>query len=123
LSDKLIDSDMNMLKKVFDIEIPSQENLDRCIKKVLEIKIRHSNANTKKQSVKDLDTILLYQKELSPYLQFYFTILELKLEHTFKDWIKKFKSPNNIYHFHINNVTKNERAIRWGQTLIGSIII
>jgi hypothetical protein len=123
LSDKLIDSDMNMLKKVFDIEIPSQENLDRCIKKVLEIKIRHSNANTKKQSVKDLDTILLYQKELSPYLQFYFTILELKLEHTFKDWIKKFKSPNNIYRFHINNVTKNERAIRWGQTLMGSIII
>ena len=119
--DKFIDIDKSMLENVFTIKIPTQKELDFCINKVIGIKIRCSKPIDKEKAVKDLDIILSYQENLKPHLQFYFTILELNLKEVFAVWIKKFKE-SRIYLFHIKNVIKNERAKRWSQTLMASII-
>jgi hypothetical protein len=119
--DYLLTSDRYNLEKVFAIKTPSQEELDLCISKVLKIKIRHSNAKEKEDAVKNLENLLLYQEDLKPYLQFYFTILELNDRSILKDWINRFKV-SGVYLFHIKNVAQNERATRWSQTLMASII-
>jgi hypothetical protein len=110
-----------MLNNVFSITIPTQEDLNHSINEILKIAIRYPDAVAKEKVVQNLETVLLYQNELNHYLEFYFTILELGLQNKFKVWIKKFKK-SDIYVLHINNVTQIERAVRWGQTLLASII-
>ena len=119
--DKFIGIDKAMLENVFDIKIPTQKDLDLCINNLIGIKIRCPKPIDKEKAVKDLDIILSYQENLKPHLQFYFTILELNLKEVFSVWIKKFKE-SRIYLFHIKNVIKNERAKRWSQTLMASIM-
>lgn len=119
-SNNLLAIDKAMLEKVFDISIPYQKTLDMIVDNILSIKIRHTNPTHKRNAIQALD-ILVYQEKLNPYLQFYFTILELHLEYNFSDWIRRFKE-SDIYKFYTMNVTRNERAIRWGQTLLASIL-
>jgi len=119
-SENLLAVDMAMMKKVFDIAIPSQTELTKCVDTLLAIPIRHKNAKDKKEAVAKLD-ILVYQEKLNPYLQFYFTILELNLENKFTDWIERFHA-SDIFRLYKKNVTQNERAIRWGQTLLASLM-
>jgi hypothetical protein len=121
LKDELINSDKLILKKVFTIKTPSQEDLDLCIENVLKLTIRHLNAKEKESAVKNLEKILIYQDTLKPYLQFYFIILELDLIDILSEWVAKFKS-SDIFLFHLKNISQNERAIRWGQSLMASII-
>jgi hypothetical protein len=118
----LISNDMAMLEKVFDIKIPNQIDLDKCFENLLVIKLQNSKAKDKQQAVNYLNILLSYQENLKPYLQFYFTILELGLSDTFTIWIKKFKQ-SDIYLFHNKNVVQNERCIRWSQSLMASIIL
>ena len=118
---ELLNSDMVMLKKVFTIKTPTQEELDLSIEKVLKITIRHLKAKEKEDAVKNLYNLLLYQETLAPYLKFYFTILELDSPDILSEWVTKFKS-SDIYRFYVKNVSRNERAIRWGQSLMASII-
>ena len=118
--DKLLEADEIVLEKVFDITIPDQEDLDSCINKLLKIRIRHSNAKEKEEVVRNLESIISYQESLIPFLQFYFTILELNQE-ILLYWIDRFKV-STIYHFYLKNVHQIERAKRWGQTLLASII-
>jgi hypothetical protein len=117
----LLKQDISMLNNVFSITIPTQEDLNHSINEILKIAIRYPDAVAKEKVVQNLETVLLYQNELNHYLEFYFTILELGLQNKFKVWIKKFKK-SDIYVLHINNVTQIERAVRWGQTLLASII-
>jgi len=119
-SQNLLDVDMAMLEKVFDISIPDQAELTKVVDHILSITIRHANASKKRNAVKDLN-ILVYQEKLIPYLQFYFTILELNLEDKFSDWIQRFRD-SDIFVFYLKNINQNERAIRWGQTLLASVI-
>ena len=119
--DNLINADIVILKKVFTIETPLQEDLDLCVDQVLKLTIRHLKPKEKESAVKNLDKILIYQDTLKPYLQFYFTILELDSIDILNEWVDKFKS-SHIYRFHLKNVCQNERAIRWGQSLMASII-
>lgn len=119
-SEGLIDVDKAMLEKVFNINFPDQTKLTNIVNNILAINIRHSNPDNKRNAVSELD-IIVYQEKLNPYLQFYFTILELNLEDKFSDWIDRFRN-SELYLFYLNNVISNERAIRWGQTLLASII-
>lgn len=119
-SGNLMTVDLARLEKVFDIPIPSQDRLTSIVNNLLNITIRNSNPKNKQKAVSDLD-IMIYQEQLAPYLQFYYTILELNLESEFDEWIQRFEA-SNIYFFYTKNVVQNERAIRWGQTLLASII-
>jgi len=131
---ELINFDIDMLEKVFDIKIPSQEELDKCISDILILNIylpietirfvlNKKSYDFDKKPIKDasqkLNSVLLYEDQLKKYLQFYFTILELKLDHVFNDWIERFKS-SEIYDFYTHNYLQSERARRWSKTLLVS---
>lgn len=138
--DKLIYFDMFMLQKVFDIKIPSQEDLDKCVSDVLNLKIYAPYETRRfvmggcgkfigraheykfdlepiKHATKNLYDILLYEDELKIYLQFYFTILELNLEDEFSEWLNVFEQ-SEIYYFYTKNILKNEQSRRWAKTLL-----
>jgi len=138
----LISFDMIMLEKVFDIKIPSQEDLDTCLSDVLSLNIYApssydirifvvgnygqfaGNAHNYKFDLtpiavasQNLYDILRYEDELKIYLQFYFTILDLNLEDEFNDWLNRFEK-SKIYYFYTENILKNEQARRWAKTLL-----
>ena len=123
LDHKYIDIDKAMIENVFDIKIPTQKDLEMCIIKLLMIKIPNTQdirdekyLKNIEDTVKILNSLLSYEYELSPYLQFYFTILEMNLEDKFSGWIKNFKE-SDIYTFYIVNNLNNQRAKRWSQSL------
>jgi hypothetical protein len=115
----LISFDIFMLEKVFDIKIPSQEDIDTCVSDVLSLHIYApssydtrifvvgnygefaGNARDYKfdltpitVATRNLYDILHYEDELKIYLQFYFTILDLNLEDEFNDWSGAFNKLN-----------------------------
>ena len=130
---------MVMFEKVFDIKIPSQEDLNKCISDVLNLKIyvpygirsfvvgggkfygRAHDYKFELKSIQDatqnLYDILRYEDQLKIYLQFYFTILELNLEDEFGYWLEKFEK-SDIYYFYTKNILTNEQAHRWAKTLL-----
>lgn len=131
--EEMINFDKDMLKKVFAIEIPSQEELDTCVNNILQLKIYYPQYLRNKtvgklykfdlEPIKDatekLNNVLRYEDELKIYMQFYFTILELKLDDEFKQWIEEFRQ-SVIYHFYRQNYLQSERARRWSTTLLMS---
>ena len=119
-SEGLLAVDMARLEKVFDIQIPSRSDLSQVRDRLLDIGIRHSTVQDKRDAIKSTN-ILKYQEKLNPYMQFYFTILELNLENKFTDWIQRFHA-SDIYRLYVEYATANERMIRWAQTLQASIM-
>jgi hypothetical protein len=138
----LISFDIFMLEKVFDIKIPSQEDLDTCVSDVLSLHIyAPSSYDTRifvvgnygqfaghphnykfdlrpiAVATQKLYDILRYEDELKIYLQFYFTILDLNLEDEFNDWLNRFEQ-SKIYYFYTNNILKNEQSRRWAKTVL-----
>lgn len=89
--DELINNDKTMLDKVFNIEYPSQNEIDTKINNLLSVSIK-SNFGQKSQVIKEFSNILKYYNELKPYLQFYYTIIETDLQNVYNDWLTKFKS-------------------------------
>lgn len=131
---QMINFDKDMLEKVFDIKIPSQEELDTCVNNILQLKIyipvdlRNKTVGKRytfdlepiKDATEKLNSVLLYEDKLKSYFKFYFTILELHLEEVeFNIWIEQFKK-SDIYNFYTQNYLQTERARRWSSTLLMS---
>jgi len=116
-----ITNDLTMLEEVFKIKHPIQEELDEAIAALLDTPIRHRNASVKECRFDCLEDLLEYQDNISPFLDMYFTILELDLVHEYKDWVERF-SASSIYTFYFRNKISNDRARRWGETLLSTII-
>lgn len=118
--EKRIMLDLIKLKEGLEIEHPPQEDLDIARKGLLEIPIRYRNASVKEQLFDRLEDLLEYQDLLQPFLDMYFTILELDLEDAYGVWVQSF-CKSKIYRFYIENKIENDRAWRWGETLLASI--
>jgi hypothetical protein len=121
---QLITKDIKMLNKVFsytEVEkfIPTQKDLDEIINIVLTINIRESNYKLKNTSIEKLEIITKYTDILKPYLDTYYTILEIKTNE-FDDWIQNFEK-FSVYKFYFKNNLQVERAKRWSITLKESI--
>ena len=121
---QLIAKDIKMLNKVFsytEVEkfIPTQKDLDEIINIVLTINIRESNYKLKNTSIEKLEIITKYTDILKPYLDTYYTILEIKTNE-FDDWIQNFEK-FSVYKFYFKNNLQVERAKRWSITLKESI--
>ena len=130
---KMIIFDKDTLKKVFEIKIPTQQELDTCIHNILQLKIylpidvriktvgkRYTfDLDSIEDAIEKLNSVLLYEDKLKIYMQFYFTILELNLDYEFNEWIEQFKN-SDIYHFYTENYLQSERARRWSTTLLFS---
>ena len=116
-----IANDLIMLSDVFNIQHPSQSELDEARVALLGTPIRYRNASVKEQRFDCLDELLEYQDDFRPFLDMYFTILEMDLEDYYRDWIEKLYT-SNIYTFYFSNKIDNDRARRWGETLLATII-
>ena len=117
---KRIVADLITLEEALEIEHPSQEDLDVARKELLEIPIRYRNASVKEQRFDRLEERLEYQERLQPFLDMYFTILELGLEDAYDKWVQRL-CKSKLYMFYIENKIDNDRAWRWGETLLASI--
>lgn len=110
--------DNTVLEDVFDIQCPSQKELENLARSVLSVKI-DDNLQKKREAISELNDLVFYE-QLAPYLQQYFTIMELGLYDQFKDWVDRFRS-SDIFLFCQKNDITIERMIRWGQTLISNL--
>ena len=117
---EMIAVDIKTLDSLFEISTPSQKALSSTRKTLLGIPIRHRDASLKEKYIRQLDKLLEYQRALLPFIDVYFTILELDLEKDYDLWLKSFKS-SKVYAFFMHNKVKNDRARRWGVTLSASI--
>jgi len=115
-----IELDKKRLDKVFNIKIPTQELIDEYTDKIVNIDILHNNAINKVAIYNKLMETIRYETKLEPYLQFYYTIKEMKIKAIFIDWIRKFEK-SLIWNFYIKNINKTQRAKRWGITLMKSV--
>lgn len=121
---QLVNKDIKMLNKVFtytEVEkfIPEQKELDEIINKILTIQIRESNYELKKTTIEKLEKLTKYTDILKPYLDTYYTILEIKTNE-FDIWIENFEN-FSVYKFYFKNILQVERAKRWAITLKESI--
>jgi len=111
--------DKIMLNKVFDIKHPPASKLKKISLDILDVPFR-GNLSLKKRLISEFHNVLEYQVQMSPYLQFYYTILELKLDDEFSEWLEKLRV-SSLFKFYLSNVKRNERVLRWSQTLQASI--
>lgn len=108
--EQYISIDKARLDNVFKIQLPNMDVLGKNMKNILNIEIG-----------KDVDKDLLakfiidikYISELQPYMQMYYTILELNLSNIYNDWIQKFKV---VYYENINTEMVS-KTLRWVYTL------
>lgn len=115
-----IEMDLATLEKGFQIKLPGQKAIDIARERLLDIPIRYRNASVKEQRFDELEEILDYQERLQPFLDMYFTVLELNLEVPYARWVSRI-SQSPLYKFYIANKIENDRVRRWGETLLASI--
>lgn len=106
--------DLKFLNKIFDIKnLPSQNKFNILVEETINTPIRLKN---KQKIYKKVDSMLSFYNDIESTLKMYYTILELKLQDEFKDWIDKFTS-SYIYNFYNTNYNQLERIRRWSITL------
>jgi serine/threonine protein kinase len=106
----LAGKDRDMLEQAFQIPTPRPNSSD-----VLIIPIRSSC----EEKTVDVDDLATFMQNITPYLQFYYTIIELNLE-PLLPWTNRFKTSAQ-FQFYSNHGTKVRRVIRWAAVLRSSI--
>ena len=120
-SPEYIKIDLFQLEKVFNILLPDQHTLDKAVSDILDVQIAINSNNeiiplrgALRETLREaLREAVAYQVELEPYLQLYYTILEIN-EYT--AWVDKFEK-SELFRFYKANVDTNNRAMRWSITL------
>lgn len=120
IKNTFIKKDKDKLKNVFNITIPTQDELNGVINKCLSTNIRHNNSKDKYDIHEKVNSVTQYATDIELYLQLYYTIIEVKLEKEFKTWIFKFTN-SDIFNFYTKNVVKVPWLKRWSITLFKSI--
>ena len=105
--------DIARLYKVTKINLPRQKDIIEITRKVLNITIKNAS-NFDKKIEDELADVTDYQKKLEVYVQFYYTIRELKQDAVFESWIGTFKP---ILKFYMDNVGIVTQTLRWKITL------
>ena len=105
--------DIARLYKVTKINLPRQKEIIEITRKVLNITIKNAS-NFDKKIEDELADVTDYQKKLEVYVQFYYTIRELKQDAVFESWIGTFKP---ILKFYMDNVGIVTQTLRWKITL------
>ena len=115
---KLIEIDILRLDKVFNIEVPKQKDIMAACNRLFDLNIKHRLTVDR-----HLDVVLgflSYHTEIEPYLDMYYTILELKIQDDYSEWVSKFLNSDIYKTYEFNRLTA-EAALRWSKTLVASI--
>jgi len=110
------------LNNVFNLILPDKSTLFSSRHKLLELPLRYRNSSIKEKLNNDFTELLEYQKLIEPYILIMHAILELNLEKNYSEWIKRFNN-SDIFIFYKENKIHNDRAARWGNTLLASIMV
>lgn len=122
-SSKFIEKDLTILDKVHTLSYDlNQNSLLTLYNEILNISIRNTSPYMKKEFYNRVSYYSRIKKELEPYLQLYYTILELKIQSLFSEWIFRFEN-SKLFLFYNANINFIERMERWSETLINSINI
>jgi len=95
-----INYDINILYKVFNINVPTINDIVNILNK------------TPNSTNKTFEKFTNFNKKINIYLQLYFTILELDMPEVYNKWVNTFTS-SYIYIFTYKNNVLIERAARW----------
>lgn len=114
--------DMKKLYTFFDIPVPDSDWADR-IHTITSIMPYDVNSSVKSSGKRYLTPLIKYIKQVKPYFDMYFTILELGLdiEHksTYGVWVKNFRESDS-FKFYGQNIDFITEGIRWCKVLDGS---
>lgn len=108
-SEKLIEIDKIRLEKVFLLEYPKS-----CLKNAENI----FSVFPPNEIPINIEKILYFVDKMNCFLDIYYTILELKLQSIFSEWITKF-TKSSIYKLYVKNIDYIDRVIRWYYSLTG----
>lgn len=111
---KLIKNDRKMLEKYKKIVIPDETNVRELSKKICCINI--DCANLDRKLIEQFCEITEFIQQLSPYLQYLYTIRELQFENIYEKFVSEFVvSPQYILFDKLSNLIEKTR--RWCNTL------
>lgn len=122
LNKVLIEVDYFWLEQVFKIAIPTQQELDFAISNILSIQIDNKNPALKLTNIGKLNHTTSWVKKYVPYLEYYYTILELNLQEEFTEWINKLHT-SEIWFFYERNIFSVQQSFKWRYSLKNSIKI
>ena len=117
---KMIHKDLNMLFDYKNLDIPNMMQINDYSKRLLNVRI-NSFTNKKGDIIlklvsKYFDSIIFFE-EILDYLQFVYTIKELKLEKEYKNFLVEFF--NSVqYKIYANNYMLINKTTRWTQSLL-----
>lgn len=114
-------TELALLDKCFTLELPTETEIETGRNKVLNLSLSCRVVQQKRDQVEALIYLTQYESNLKPYLDIYFTILELQLEGSYQTWAERFEA-SRAYQVYKVNVAPNQRALRWGASLMMSII-
>ena len=122
---KMIKNDYKMMMEYKNIQLPNIIKIHDDSKRILNIKINSNRIKTQKNSVLKLIeryfTNTMFFTEILPYLQFMYTIKEIKLEKIYNKFLSSFESSSH-YKIYAQHHTITERTFRWCHVLIDSYI-
>lgn len=108
--DGYIAMDNARLSKVFNIKLPDMDELRNDMGAILDIPVGDKGHHT---LIDRFITNSKFISDLQPYMQMYYTILELDLTSNYKDWIEKFQTE----YYYSNNISMVSKTMRWIYTL------
>lgn len=123
-SKAMIKHDQEMLYGFSKIKIPNILRIKDYSSRLLNIKINFTKLKTNKNTVLKLinryfNNITFFH-EMLPYLQFLYTIREIKSEKIYKDFLDSFLSSEH-YKIYLQNNILVDRTYRWCHSLLDSI--
>lgn len=108
---ELIKTDITLLMKYKNISLPTQEDINKSTKNILDFTLLVDGKIIKNCSSIDIDTLNFYT-ELQPYFQMFFTIRELDIETYYNEFLSDFvNSPH--YKLYEKNTINISQALRW----------
>lgn len=114
-SKSMVQTDKNIMFKYEDIIYPNEIELRDKINRILTVSLHSTKDETLLLS--SFKNLILFTDKLSPYLQYMYTIRELKLKNkVYKTFLSKFTS-SEVYKLYSRTITDIDRALRWSVSL------
>jgi hypothetical protein len=117
--DNFIRIDNAILSKVFSVGVPSQNEFDKHVKKILNITLdmaKNRDKPTTKAVISKINHFTSFFESVSKYLLLYYTILELDIQNSYNEWVNNFMDSKQKK-FYSDNIVKYRDTVRWTKSL------
>jgi len=115
---QLIQTDKTILKMYNTITCPNEFQVRDCVNQIVSTTI--PQAENAGEAIERFTNTLEFVSQISPYLQYLYTIREMKLEKIYSQFVDEFTTSRQ-YNMYTQLISSMERARRWSSTLIKSL--